>query len=217
MAALAGARGGVDIPNADIPDVYRHLAAHYKEFDKEPPELKQNDAGEWVIIGMDDVEEPETNEPPADVEEVKEAADIKADVKVEDTPEVEGMENDPEHTPDDGERVDMNVNPCAAEMAILKEQLAKATVEIEELKAKLSDYEEKERGELIAELKRYAPGFNFEEKSTAELKELLEFAHVVGGVSSKRKTDVETPTPKKDPVKEFEQALEAHLRELREV
>ena len=39
MAALLGARGGVDIPDADKEAVYNHLAKHYKEFDKEPPEF----------------------------------------------------------------------------------------------------------------------------------------------------------------------------------
>lgn len=40
MAALMGARGGVDIPEADQRGVYEHLAKHYKQFDKEPPDFK---------------------------------------------------------------------------------------------------------------------------------------------------------------------------------
>lgn len=36
-AALMGARGGVAIPEADIPGVKRHLAAHYRQFDRTPP------------------------------------------------------------------------------------------------------------------------------------------------------------------------------------
>lgn len=39
MAALMGARGGVQIPDDDVPGVYRHLARHYEDFDKEPPKL----------------------------------------------------------------------------------------------------------------------------------------------------------------------------------
>lgn len=38
MAALLGARGGVDIPESDKDSVYNHLSKHYKQFDKEPPE-----------------------------------------------------------------------------------------------------------------------------------------------------------------------------------
>jgi len=38
MAALMGARGGVDIPSDDWDGVYNHLARHYEQFDKEPPE-----------------------------------------------------------------------------------------------------------------------------------------------------------------------------------
>jgi len=39
MAALLGARGGVDIPSADRRRVYEHLASHYRQFDREPPEF----------------------------------------------------------------------------------------------------------------------------------------------------------------------------------
>ena len=39
MAALFGARGGVDIPAEDRRKVYNHLAAHYREFNKTPPEF----------------------------------------------------------------------------------------------------------------------------------------------------------------------------------
>jgi hypothetical protein len=40
MGALLGARGGVDIPEKDRKGVYKHLAKHYADFDKEPPEFK---------------------------------------------------------------------------------------------------------------------------------------------------------------------------------
>lgn len=57
MAALNGARGGVDIPEDDREAVYRHLARHYEQFGKTPPELKvarliwqlQDFQGEGVI------------------------------------------------------------------------------------------------------------------------------------------------------------------------
>lgn len=40
MGALLGARGGVDIPDGDRRKVYDHLASHYEQFDKEPPEFR---------------------------------------------------------------------------------------------------------------------------------------------------------------------------------
>ncbi len=40
MGALMGARGGVDIPEADRRAVYDHLAKHYAEFNKTPPDYK---------------------------------------------------------------------------------------------------------------------------------------------------------------------------------
>ena len=46
MAALMGARGGVAIPESDKKGVYNHLAKHYKQFDKEPPELRDYESEE---------------------------------------------------------------------------------------------------------------------------------------------------------------------------
>ncbi len=51
MAALFGARGGVKIPEEDKPSVYRHLAAHYKQFGKTPPSLDK-------LIELSKIEEP---------------------------------------------------------------------------------------------------------------------------------------------------------------
>jgi phage head maturation protease len=40
IAALNGARGGTSIPEADRKGVYNHLAAHLRDADREPPELR---------------------------------------------------------------------------------------------------------------------------------------------------------------------------------
>lgn len=40
MAALNGARGGVDLPDEDRQAVWSHLARHYKDVGAEPPELR---------------------------------------------------------------------------------------------------------------------------------------------------------------------------------
>jgi HK97 family phage prohead protease len=39
IAVLNGGRGGAAIPDADRPGVYRHLARHLRDADREPPEL----------------------------------------------------------------------------------------------------------------------------------------------------------------------------------
>lgn len=39
MTVVNGARGGVDIPAGDRRRVHDHLAAHYREFDEEAPDL----------------------------------------------------------------------------------------------------------------------------------------------------------------------------------
>lgn len=43
MAALLGARGGVDIPEDERRAVYNHIVRYYEKFDKEPPEFRQYD------------------------------------------------------------------------------------------------------------------------------------------------------------------------------
>lgn len=41
MGAVLGARGGTKIPSGDRKGVYNHLAKHYAQFEKEPPEFKE--------------------------------------------------------------------------------------------------------------------------------------------------------------------------------
>ncbi len=49
MAALLGARGGVDIPTADRRKVYNFLVGYYKKFEKEPPEFRNFESVKQVI------------------------------------------------------------------------------------------------------------------------------------------------------------------------
>lgn len=44
MAALLGARGGVDIPDNERRGVYNHLARYYKKFGEDPPEFEAVDS-----------------------------------------------------------------------------------------------------------------------------------------------------------------------------
>lgn len=52
MALLLGAKGGADIPQEDREGVYEHLAQHYHEFEKEPPEFKMVE--DQVLKGLDE-------------------------------------------------------------------------------------------------------------------------------------------------------------------
>lgn len=62
MAALLGARGGVRIPEEDRRGVYNHLARHYREFDKEPPELREYSPDELKALFPDLYEGPALEE-----------------------------------------------------------------------------------------------------------------------------------------------------------
>lgn len=57
MAALLGARGGVDMESGARKSVYNHLAKHYREFKKEPPAFKSYGEDEMFDI-MKDVLDP---------------------------------------------------------------------------------------------------------------------------------------------------------------
>jgi hypothetical protein len=58
MAILMGGRGGVDIPAGDRRGVYNHLAGHYKQFDKEPPNFREHQDGdvEWRMFDLETVD-----------------------------------------------------------------------------------------------------------------------------------------------------------------
>jgi HK97 family phage prohead protease len=60
MGALLGGRGGVDIPEADRQGVYNHLAKHYKQFEKEVPEMKKYSEQEIAEIEKGIKPAPET-------------------------------------------------------------------------------------------------------------------------------------------------------------
>lgn len=55
MAALMGAQGDVNVPltEADRRGRYRHLAAHYRDLGKEPPEYRSAD--QLALLGQDDL------------------------------------------------------------------------------------------------------------------------------------------------------------------
>ena len=62
MAALFGARGGVKLPAKDKKGVYNHLASHYKDFDKTPPDFKKEFESEEEILKACGYEDEEIKE-----------------------------------------------------------------------------------------------------------------------------------------------------------
>jgi len=85
MAALLGARGGVNIPEADRKKVWNHLARHYRDADREPPplerdytqeELKAIEEGRWPL--QDEGKKQEGQQTPAAPEkQLVELAELK--------------------------------------------------------------------------------------------------------------------------------------------
>jgi len=74
MAALLGARGGVQLPSGDRKGVYNHLKSHYKAWDKEPPELKKYEKSELQELFKDDevdISKPYPNEHSARLQDPK--------------------------------------------------------------------------------------------------------------------------------------------------
>lgn len=70
MGSLFGARGGVSIPDSDWDVVYGHLAKHYREFDKVPPEK----GGTWDQTSST---APAKSEPSADVVTLSTVDDVR--------------------------------------------------------------------------------------------------------------------------------------------
>jgi len=57
MAALLGARGGINVPDADKKKIYNALSKDYKDFDKEPPEFRLRSIEEIVQEGLPELYE----------------------------------------------------------------------------------------------------------------------------------------------------------------
>jgi len=186
MAALKGARGGVQIPNEDVPKVYNHLAAHYKEFDKEPPELKKDENGMWFIDMPDETEMQEEKGTMEFEEKKEEKMELESKTK-------EKVKIESKMAPCDMTAYEKEIAILKDKLAIAEKTIGKLNEELEKVKAELAAYKEKERGDVVKEIRKYVPDFEPGDKSVEELKELLEFAKKVAGGNSKRKTLMEPP------------------------
>jgi len=106
MAALNGARGGVDIPDADRKGVYNHLVRYYKEFDKEPPDLKSKAEADELSKVNEFVESSNLEDQPS----VEEVVDLSSEVS---QPEscTETQDNQVELASVDAQRSAIPANP----------------------------------------------------------------------------------------------------------
>ncbi|MBO8180269.1 MAG: TMF family protein [Archaeoglobus sp.] len=211
MAALLGARGGVDIPAGDKRAVYNHLAAHYKEFDKVPPQVTFSDDGEVIeVMWMEEEDklEFEAQPEPAEAEQAEQEAEAQEQAE-----EYYGAE-----TVSDNElaHYEKLLAEKDEEIAVLKAKLEELEKTKAELEAKVKEYERAEREAIITELRKYNPDFDGEGKNLAELRELLEFVKNIKVPLSGRKSLVVSPEEEPvDPAKAYEAMLRKKMKEIR--
>jgi len=203
MAALLGARGGVNVPSADKPKIYRHLAQHYKEFDKTPPEVKFAEDGEPIeVLWMEEEDKMEFGQEKQTQPAVEETAEL--------------VSNEPEKAEMAEQKVEEKAEEPAPEPDYkalyeeVKAQLEMTKALLDEAMRKLKTYEDREREQIIAELKAINPAFNPEGKTLEQLRELLEFAQ--GLKLAKRKSFVVS-----DPKPEEEDYLEKLRKKMKEL
>ncbi|MBE8539431.1 HK97 family phage prohead protease [Geoglobus acetivorans] len=174
MAALMGARGGIDIPSEDRKKVYDHLAAHYKEFGNEPPEfrfLEEFTAKLVEATGETDYGLPDSTNSTDPQPHLKSPNSKAANMS---------------------EEIEKKVEELTAEIERLK-------AENEELRKRLAEYEEKEKVAIIEKIKRVAAitkaEVNEEELKKANVIELkLVYADLADRVIS-HKTAEKVKTP----------------------
>jgi len=204
MAALMGARGGVNIPSADKKKVYSHLSAHYKEFDKQPPEAKFSEEGEILEFrffeGEEEFFEMEDGVMNEEIPEMEEQQEVEATIEQE--------ENKLEFCKDEYEAL---IKEKEEEISKLKAEIEELKKLYEDAKAKVDAYEQREKEELINELKKLNPDFDPKGKELEELRFLVEFAKGVKKFG--RKSLVISPV-EDDPRKKYEEILRMKVKEM---
>jgi len=133
MAALAGARGGVDMPSEDKSAVYSHLAAHYQDdFDEEPPAeddvLSEDETPDEFEIDSD---EPDTKEVDAEYFEGLETEVTHLRNKVQELEEKPGEKWAEEVDEKDGEKTGARktgIGPGSQDSSEAKKELARKLI-----------------------------------------------------------------------------------------
>ena len=174
MAALMGARGGVNIPDKDRRGVYNHLAKHYKQFDKQPPSFEAVEAIRKANEINKIIDELSDEDAKAVAETLREAdydlgkntlqseAQGEMTEKLESKPE-EKVEEKVEQKPEEKKiEVHVDTKPIAEKLEELKELISPKKEEtvpthVEEASEKKAEENVKERYEKIAEAITNAP------------------------------------------------------------
>jgi len=128
MQALMGARGGVDIPAQDRRAVYEHLAGHYRQFSREPPEYH-----EVLLMGLE--------------ERVRKQADVLHEV----VGQVRGLEEalhrlgGPARNVNGRPEADGSEAPGTDEAVRLREEIARLEGELERARRKVEEWRVRHR------------------------------------------------------------------------
>ncbi len=157
MAALFGARGGIDIPEEDRKKVYNHLAAHYREFDREPPEFRALEEFATEFLSSKE----------------REAVALKS------------LNSGGENMGEDVERIKQletanselasKISDLEAKIRELEEENTKLKEANEKLSEEVKQYAEREKAAIIEKIKSITDEVNEDElgqKSVPELKEM---------------------------------------------
>jgi len=141
MQVLLGARGGVDVPPEDRRGIYNHLAKHYRQFGREPPEFH-----EALIMNLEN----RFTELENKINKIAEAVEIKVEVKESNEKTEEKVEEVKEAVENMKEEIKEKVEEKVEEV---KEQVKEEIKEAEEKKESEAQTDETVKlRERIAEL-----------------------------------------------------------------
>ncbi|RLI77989.1 phage prohead protein [Archaeoglobales archaeon] len=160
MAALLGARGGVDIPAEDKQKVYNHLARHYRDdFGREPPKLKEL---EEFFAELKEIE---------DVDGKNDQSHLKSLISQQQN--MEEFEKKIKELEATNSELSEKISELEAKVAELEAENTKLKEDNERLSNQVKQYVEREKAELIEKIKALTDEANEElkKKDVAELKE----------------------------------------------
>lgn len=162
MAALLGARGGVDIPAEDKQKVYNHLARHYRDdFGREPPKLKEL---EEFFAELKEIE---------DVDGENDQSHLKSLILQQQN--MEEFEKKIKELEATNSELSEKIGELESKVAELEAENTKLKEDNERLSNQVKQYVEREKAELIEKIKALTDEANEEELKEKDVAELKEF------------------------------------------